>query len=106
MMPPIRKSDPFMEHPIKDLPEWAKLLYAEYLRQEMSNEDALFKCNTLEDTHRAFEMMMRAYVAGFRDRTKQLRPLPKLRDYPEKPDGKGLTSPSKPIQPGPFNKGR
>ena len=102
-----------MEHPIKDLPEWAKLLYAEYLRQEMSNEDALFKCNTLEDTHRAFEMMMRAYVAGFRDRTRQLRPLPKLRDYPEKPDGKtmrnngkGPPPPSKHIQPGPFNKGR
>ena len=75
--------------------------HVRHLVQTANTNDA-----TLEDTHKAFEMMQRAYVAGFRDRTKQLRPLPKLRDYPEKPDGKGLTSPSKPIQPGPFNKGR
>lgn len=98
-----------MDNPILVLPFWAQLLYAEHLRQEMDNEGALFKCNTLEDTHKAFEMMQRAYVAGYQDRTKQLRPVPKLRDpYPleSKPSKKGPPPLPKPIEPGPFNKSR
>jgi hypothetical protein len=98
-----------MERPIKDLPEWAQLLYAEYLRQEMANEGTMFQCSTLPDTHKAFDMVMRAYVAGYRDRTKQLRPVPQLRDFPVKPDGttkrNGKGPPPLPTN-SPFNKGR
>lgn len=95
------------DHPIKELPEWAQSLFADFLSAEMHNDATMFQCATLEDTHRAFEMMMRAYVAGYRDRTKGLRPVPKIRDYPPQAQAtKGKAGPP-PLPPqGPFNKGR
>lgn len=92
--------------PITELPVWAQLLFGEFLAAEMDNDATMFKCLTLEDSHRAFEMMMRAYVAGYRDRTKGLRPVPKLSFPPQAQAIKGKKGPP-PIPPqGPYHKGR
>jgi hypothetical protein len=97
-----------MSNPIEDLPDWVQLLFADFLSRENKNEETIFYCSTKLDAQKAFQMMERAYVAGYRDRTKQLRAVPKLRDpYPPLPEAKPPRRGPPPLPTeGPYHKGR
>lgn len=92
---------------ISELPGWAQVLLADYLKVEMNDDKHMFKTPTAEDTRRAFDMMIRCYVSGFRDRTKGLRALPKLRDDSEVQHTSAPRKGPPPLPPqGPYSKGR
>jgi len=65
-----------MERLIETLPEWAQTLFGNWLHTEMSNEATVPNGATLTDTYKIADMVLRAYIQGYKDRTKQLRPVP------------------------------